>query len=189
MREGSVCQSAQRSGVAVGAEICPLECPTRPFVALALSSDMRIALWLHLLAIVIWVGGMFFAHVALRPAVAGLPPEIRLPLVAATLGTFFRWVAACVAVVVVTGFMMIIAMGGFGRVGLYVHLMSALGLLMTAIFGFVVAVPFGRVRAAVAAGNWPAAGAAMTQLRRLVGINLMLGLVTLTVAILGHGVV
>ena len=148
---------------------------------------MRIALWLHLLAVVVWVGGMFFAHVALRPAVAALPPEVRLPLVGATLGTFFGWVAACVGVVVVTGFLMIIAMGGFARVGLYVHLMTALGLVMTAIFGFIVAVPFGRLRTCLGVADWAGAGAAMTQIRRLVGINLMLGLVTLTVAVLGHG--
>jgi uncharacterized membrane protein len=150
---------------------------------------MRIALWLHLLSTVVWVGGMFFAHVALRPATQQLAPPQRLALMAATLATFFKWVGAAVVVILVTGFMMIFAAGGFARFGGHVHAMSALGLLMIAIYGFVVSVPFPRVRAAVEAARWEAAGAALTQVRRLVGINLILGLVTITVAILGHNVV
>lgn len=150
---------------------------------------MRIALWLHILAIVIWVGGMFFAHVALRPAVAVLPPPVRLPLVTATLATFFRWVGAAVVVVIGTGFLMIFARGGFGGVGANVHLMTVLGLVMASIYGFVVAVPFPRARAAVASNAWETAGLAVIQVRRLVGVNLILGLVTLTIAILGQNVV
>ena len=150
---------------------------------------MRIALWLHLLGTLIWVGGMFFAHVALRPAAAALPPPVRLPLISATLHLFFRWVGIAIVAIVVTGFLMIFGRGGFGSVTASVHVMTALGLVMASIDGFIIAVPFPRVRAAVAAADWPAAGAAVTQVRRLVGINLVLGLVTFTVAILGHGVV
>jgi uncharacterized membrane protein len=150
---------------------------------------MRIAVWLHLLSTIVWVGGMFFAHVALRPAAQQLPPPQRLTLMAATLATFFRWAGAAVAIIIVTGFMMIFGAGGFARFGAHVHAMSALGLLMAAVYGFIVAVPYPRVRAGVDAGQWEAAAAALAQLRRLVGINLILGLVTVTVAVLGHGVV
>jgi uncharacterized membrane protein len=150
---------------------------------------MRITLWLHLLATVVWVGGMFFAHVALRPAVAKLPPQVRLPLMAATLTAFFQWAGAAVATIIVTGFVMVFAMGGFGVVGVHIHVMAVLGLVMALIFGFIVAVPFQRVRVALAGAGLEGAGAALTQVRRLVGINLVLGLVTITVAVLGHGVV
>ena len=150
---------------------------------------MRITLWLHLLATVVWVGGMFFAHVALRPAVATLPPQVRLPLMAATLTSFFAWVGVSVATIVVTGFVMIVAMGGFTAVGGHIHLMTVLGLLMALIFGFIVAVPFQRFRIALAGAALEAAGAALAQVRRLVGINLVLGLVTITIAVLGHDVV
>jgi len=148
---------------------------------------MRIALWLHLLGTVIWVGGMFFAHVALRPAATQLPPPVRLPLMAATLTAFFRWVAAAVVAIVVTGFLMIAWIGGFARVGAHIHAMTALGLLMASVFGYVIAVPFPRLRSAVGSGTWQAAGEALTQVRRLVGFNLLLGLVTVTVAVLGRG--
>ncbi len=150
---------------------------------------MRIALWLHLLATVVWVGGMFFAHVALRPAAATLPPPVRLPLVSATLAIFLLWVAAAVVTIIATGFMMIFARGGFDAVGGSVHVMTVLGLVMASIYGFIMAVPFPRVRAGVAAGDWQAAGEALGQVRRLVGINLVLGLVTITVAVLGHDVI
>jgi uncharacterized membrane protein len=150
---------------------------------------MRIALWLHVLSTIVWVGGMFFAHVALRPAVQALPPATRLPLVAATMARFFRWVAASVATMIATGFFMIVGLGGFARVGAYVHLMTLLGIVMAAIFVFIVAVPFRDLRAAVDGGGWEAAGAAMARIRRLVAVNLVIGLVTVTVAILGHGVV
>lgn len=149
---------------------------------------MRIALWLHLLGTVVWVGGMFFAHVALRPAVQALPPPQRLPLMTQTLSAFFKWVGASIVLILGSGFLMLFSGGGFAGFGGYVHLMTALGLVMAVIYGFIVSVPFPRVRAGVEAGQWEAAGAAMAQVRRLVGINLILGLATITVAVLGHGV-
>ncbi|GIK85096.1 MAG: hypothetical protein DYG90_12860 [Chloroflexi bacterium CFX6] len=149
---------------------------------------MRIALWLHLLGTVVWVGGMFFAHVALRPAVQSLPPPQRLPLLVAVLGTFLRWVGAAVVLILASGFAIVFASGGFTAFGVNVHAMTALGMAMMAIYGFIVAVPFPQARSRAEAGQWEAAGAAMTQVRRLVGINLILGLVTITVAVLGHGV-
>jgi uncharacterized membrane protein len=149
---------------------------------------MRIALWLHVLSTVVWVGGMFFTHVALRPALQSLPPEARLPLVARTLGTFFVWVAAAVPTILATGVVMIVALGGPGRVGNHVHIMTLLGLVMAGIFVFIVAGPFPRVRRAVAASAWTDAAGELATVRRLVAVNLVLGLVTITVAILGHGV-
>jgi uncharacterized membrane protein len=149
---------------------------------------MRIALWLHLLGTVVWVGGMFFAHVALRPAALQLPPPVRLPLMAATLGTFFRWVAAAVVAIIVSGFLMIAWMGGFASLGVHIHAMTTLGLVMASVFGYIIAVPYPRLRAALASGALPAAGEALVQIRRLVGFNLVVGLATITVAVLGHGI-
>ena len=75
---------------------------------------MRIALWLHLLATVVWVGGMFFAHVALRPAVAALPPPVRLPLVDRDAGDVLPLGRGRGRHDHRDRFMMIFAMGGFG---------------------------------------------------------------------------
>ena len=48
---------------------------------------------LHLLGVIVWVGGMFVAYMALRPAaVEVLEPYQRLPLMKRTLDRFFPWV-------------------------------------------------------------------------------------------------
>ncbi|MCX8004830.1 MAG: CopD family protein, partial [Burkholderiaceae bacterium] len=67
------------------------------------------------------------------------------------------------------------------------HAMFALGLLMSAIFGYIRAVPFPRLRAAVAAQQWPQAAARLETIRRLVAVNLLLGVLTVAVATLGRG--
>ncbi len=149
---------------------------------------MRVALWLHLLGTVIWVGGMFFAHVALRPAVLPLPPPVRLPLMAATMATFFRWVGGGRRHDHRHWLHDDRLDGGFANFGAHIHAMTALGIVMTSVFGYIVAVPYPRMRAALAGGALPAAGEALTQVRRLVGLNLIVGLATITVAVLGHGV-
>jgi uncharacterized membrane protein len=149
---------------------------------------MSLALLAHLLGVVVWVGGMFFAHMALRPSAAELlePPQ-RLPLLAATLGRFFAWVVVAVVAIVASGFGLIAGMGGFRAVGVHVHAMTGIGLAMVAIFAYLRVVPYPRLRTAVAAKAWPVAGAAMGTLRRLVAVNLLLGLATIAVAVLGRG--
>jgi len=147
---------------------------------------MQIARWIHLLGVVVWIGGMFFAHMALRPAVLALPPPQRLPLLAATLTRFFGWVAVAIVGILVSGGALIVMLGGMRGVGVAVHAMTGLGVLMILIYGHIVAGPFRRLRAAVAAAQWDRAGAAMAQVRRWVGVNLVLGLVTITVAVLGR---
>lgn len=144
---------------------------------------MALLVALHLLGAVVWVGGMFFAHMALRPAVEMLTPPQRLPLLAATLARFFAWVWAAVALLLATGYLMIgLALGGFAGLGLHIHLMQGIGLVMMALFAHVWFAPFRRLRAAVAAQDWPAGGTQMRQIRMIVAINLVLGLVTIVVA-------
>jgi uncharacterized membrane protein len=75
--------------------------------------------------------------------------------------------------------------GGFAAVGLYVHIMLAIGILMMLIFGHVYFAGFSRLKRGVAAKDWKAAGAALGQIRMLIGINLSLGLINIFVAILG----
>ena len=145
---------------------------------------MSIAVTLHLLAVVIWVGGMFFAYVCLRPvAAAQLEPPQRLPLWAGVFDRFFPLVWGAVLLILATGFWIIFGVyGGFAAVALYVHLMLALGLVMMGIFAHVFFAPYRRLKRAVAAQDWPAGGKALGQIRQLVGLNTLLGLVTIAVA-------
>ena len=144
---------------------------------------MRFALLLHVLSVVVWVGGMFLAYLAVRPAaVEALEPPQRLRLWAGIFRRFFRWVWAAVALLLLTGFSM---MGEMERVPAYVQAMAGVGIVMMAIFLHVYFAPYGRLKRAVAAEDWKAGGAALSQIRVLVGINLLLGLANVAVALLG----
>jgi uncharacterized membrane protein len=143
---------------------------------------------LHLLAAVVWVGGMFFAYMALRPVAASLlePPQ-RLPLWTQTFLRFFPWVWLAVVTLPVTGYWMIFKVfGGMAQVGLHVHLMQGLGWLMILLYLHMYFAPFQRMRRAVAAGDWPAGGTQLAQIRRIVGINLILGLAVSLIASAGR---
>lgn len=139
---------------------------------------------LHLLAAVVWVGGMFFAHQALRPAAASvLEPPQRLPLWIHTFKRFFPWVWLAIALLIVTGYTMVFQVfGGMAGVGLHVHIMQGLGWLMILLYMHVFFVPFKRMQRAVATGDFPAAAAQLAQIRRFVGINLSLGLIVIAIA-------
>ncbi|MEN8205936.1 MAG: CopD family protein [Pseudomonadota bacterium] len=145
---------------------------------------MGIALLLHVLAAVVWVGGMFFAYVALRPvAVSQFEPPQRLALWAAVFGKFFPWVFVAIGTLLVTGFWIVLSFyGGFAKVGLHVHLMLWAGLLMMLIFLHVFFAPFKRLKLAVAAEDWPAGAEKLAQVRLLIEINLALGMCVVAVA-------
>ncbi len=135
---------------------------------------------LHVLAAVIWVGGMFFAYHCLRPtAVAVLEPPLRLALWRGVFGRFFPWVWASVIVLILSGQAMILQMGGMAGVPIHVHVMLGIGYLMAALYAYLYFVPFAALKRAVMAGEWPVAGAALNRIRMLVHINLMLGLLNI----------
>jgi uncharacterized membrane protein len=160
--------------------------------------------FLHVLAVVIWVGGMFLMHFAVRPvAVAQLPPAQRLPLLAEILSRFFGWVTIAVLLVLATGVAMIFGIGaaagaaeagksafgeGMRLAHVSVHLMFAIGLVMSLVFAFIRLVPFVRLRSALAAQRLPDAAARLDVIRRLVAVNLALGVLTIAVATLGRAI-
>lgn len=148
---------------------------------------MNIAIPLHMLATVIWVGGMFFAYLALRPVAASLlePPQ-RLPLWSQVFARFFPWVWASVIVLLATGLWMVFAaFGGFGHVGLYIHLMAGLGIVMMLLFMHVFFAPYRRMKQALAANDVAEAGRRLGQIRIIIGINLSLGLIVTMIATAG----
>jgi uncharacterized membrane protein len=147
---------------------------------------MQIARWIHLLGVVVWIGGMFFAHMALRPAAQALAPPQRLPLLADALARFLAWVAVAIVGILGSGVVLIYLLGGMKGVGSAVHTMTGIGVVMMLVYARIVAGPFRRLRAAAATGEWERAGAAMGQVRKLVAVNLVLGLVTITIAVLGR---
>ena len=144
---------------------------------------MIIAKFLHILGFTVWVGGMFFAHNALRPTAATvLEPPQRLTLLAGVFSKFFTWVWISVALILGSGMYMMALMG---KPPLYVTLMFVVGIIMMLIFAHIFFAPYRRLLRAVAAQDWKAGGAAMATIRKLVGINLILGLVTIVIGTLG----
>jgi uncharacterized membrane protein len=138
----------------------------------------------HLLAVIVWIGGMFFAHFCLRPvAAAQLQPPQRLPLLAAVLGIFFKFVGIALLVLWGSGLIRFAQAGA--AIPAHWHAMAGLALLMTLIFAVIVLRYFRRMRAALEIGDLPSAGRAMNAIRSLVLTNLVLGLITVTVAVAG----
>jgi uncharacterized membrane protein len=142
---------------------------------------------LHVLAAVIWVGGMIFAYAFQRPAaVSELEAPERLRLWVATFRGFFPWVWAAVVVLPLTGYAYIFRyFGGMAQTPLYGHLMSALGLLMIAIYLHVFFAPYRKLQAAVAREDWAEGGRQLGRIRRAVGINLAIGVVVIAIAVAG----
>ena len=148
---------------------------------------MFIAISLHILAATIWVGGMFFAYSFLRPVAASvLEPPLRLTLWVQVFSKFFNWVWLAIFLLIVSGHFMAAKMGGLAIVGKHIHVMMLLGYIMMGIFMHVYFAPFKRLKAAVAQQDWSVAGSHLNVIRKMVLLNLVLGLLTIFVASAGR---
>jgi uncharacterized membrane protein len=145
------------------------------------------ALIAHVWAAAVWVGGMFFALLALRPATAPLEPGPRLELWARVLARFFAWVFAAIALLLASGYGMIFGVfGGFAGAGRHIHIMQGIGILMMVLFLHIYFAPWRRFQAAVARRDMPEAARQLNQIRWIVTLNLALGLVTVAVGSSGR---
>ena len=148
----------------------------------------------HVLAVLLWVGGMAFVQFFLRPSLPLLQPPQRLQLMHAVLGRFFAAMLWATGAVLLTGLWML------GRVARQFHavgtpvqwpwtwwLMAAVGLLMVGIFLFIRFLRWPAMDRAVCASDWPAAGVALAGIRQWVAVNLVLGLALVAVVLVGPG--
>ena len=144
-------------------------------------------LTIHVLSAVVWVGGMFFALLVLRPAVGPLDPPVRLALWRRVFARFFPAVGVSVLALLATGHAMILVeLGGFGAIGMSIHLMQGIGVLMALLYLHLLVGPYRRFLKALDAGTLPEAGRAIEGIRWIVTVNLALGVVTLAIATTGH---
>ena len=142
---------------------------------------------IHALAAVIWVGGMFFAYMVLRPSAGPLEPPVRLQLWERVFSRFFPWVWTSVATLLASGLGMVFwGYGGFGAMRTYVHVMLGIGLLMMVIYAHLYFVPWRRLRRAAASANWAEGGVQLGVIRRIVAVNLTLGLITVAIGASGR---
>jgi len=146
---------------------------------------------LHVLSIVVWIGGMAFAHFFLRPAVAPLDPPVRVRLMHDVLGRFFKAVLVASVLTLGSGVWMLgrvakqaVQSGGSFEMPLAWTVMAVLGVAMVAIFMHIRFALYKQLNAAVAASDWGAGGNALAQIRRWVSVNLGLGVLIIAVTLL-----
>lgn len=142
---------------------------------------------LHILGVVAWVGGMVFAMLVLRPALAVLAGPDRLTLLAQTHRRFFLIVWHAMPITLLSGYALLFGWyGGFAGAGVHVHIMHLTGLIMSGVFVYVALVPWRAMRAALAVPDVAAAAAANDRIRKLVTLNMALGVLTVVVAAWGR---
>ena len=146
---------------------------------------------LHVLSIIVWIGGMVFAHFFLRPAVASLESPVRLRLMHDVLGRFFGAVLAASLLTLVSGIWMlgrvakqVVQSGGSFHMPLAWTIMAVLGVVMVAIFMHIRFALYKRLDRAVVAEDWVAGGVALTQIRQWVLVNLSLGVLVVLVTLI-----
>lgn len=144
-------------------------------------------LLVHLAGVVLWVGGMFFAYVCLRPTAAALlDPPLRLRVWQGVFRRFFTWVWIAMLGILLSGFAMLGHIG-FAAAPNYLHMMAGGGIVMAAIFVYVFTVPYRTLSRAVAMQNWADGGLALARIRRAVHANLWLGILVIVIATVGRG--
>jgi len=142
---------------------------------------------LHVLAVVVWVGGMFFAYMVLRQSAGPLEPEVRLGVLHRVFRRFFPWVWSSVVLLLASGYgMVFLYFGGFAGAGLYIQVMQGIGIVMMLLFLYLFFMPWRRFSDAVERRHFPAAAKQLDQIRRIVAANLVLGLLTIIVGASGR---
>ena len=147
---------------------------------------------IHLLAVMVWVGGMTFVLLCLRPAASVLEPAARIALMHAAMRRFLAVVAVAIAVIFVCGVAMVaIAWSAAVRAGLRFNMpldwyvMFAVFFAMLAVFVHIRGVLFPRLDAALRGQRWADGASALGAIRREVVANLVLGVFVTVLVRLG----
>lgn len=143
---------------------------------------------IHVLSVVVWVGGMFFTLFFLRPAAAALELPERVRLMHEVLRKFFKAVLFLSLLALLTGVVMLLMHDAgpsptAARMPWSWTVMTVVGTAMVAIFGHIRFVLFRRLSEALALQAWTSAGAALASIRSWVRANLALGLAILIVVV------
>ena len=134
---------------------------------------------LHLLCAVLWVGGMFFAYVVLRPSMAAIEAPQRMLLHTRVFRKFFLVIWHAMPLILITGFAMLGLHWDMATAPWQIHAMLGLGLLMAAVF---LAIFFGPYRQFRRTTDRNRMASSLDNIRKLIGVNLVLGLITVIVA-------
>ncbi|HEX3993196.1 MAG TPA: CopD family protein [Acetobacteraceae bacterium] len=134
---------------------------------------------LHLLCAVIWVGGMFFAYVVLRPSMVAIEAPQRMLLHTRVFKKFFLVIWHAMPIILITGFAMIALQWNMATAPWQIQAMMGLGLLMAAVFLAIVFGPYRQFRRTTDRNRM---ASSLNSIRKLIGINLFFGLITVIIA-------
>ncbi len=145
--------------------------------------DVSIAvLTLHTIGAVLWIGGMGYALIVLRPAIGVLEPAAQMQMHMQSLRRFLRLTWHVMPLVLVSGWIMVFTLyGGFAHLPWAVNAMQLTALVMAGVFAYLALGPFKRFRRAIRPGP-----ELLGRMRRLMLVNLALGTLVLVFASIGH---
>jgi uncharacterized membrane protein len=130
---------------------------------------------------------MFFSYVVLRQSVGPLEPKVRVALWHCVFGRFFPWAWASIVLLLVSGYgMLFLYFGGFAGAGLHILVMQGMSIVMMLLFLHLFFAPWRRFGHAAERETFPEAAKELDQIRVIVAINLVLGLLTVIVGASGR---
>lgn len=145
--------------------------------------EIFMLLGLHAIVGAIWVGGMFFAVLILRPAMAGLDPASRVALHRAVLRRFLPVVWVAMPFMLLSGARILAK--GYGRFGWAPWPIQAMAMLGVVMGGVFLALWFGPYKRLRATGDMAEAVAAIGAIRWMITANLVLGVLATVFAGMG----
>lgn len=144
------------------------------------------AIIFHLIAINIWVGGMFFIIVVLGRVMSSLEIAEQNDLWQKILPRFFFWVwLAAIVLLISGGGMIFYRFGGFSHIPGYILMMAGFGVLMVLVFSIIYFVFYQRFKYEMQNGNMDASRYQLRIIRLLGIVNMALGFCV--VIIIGSG--
>ena len=146
-----------------------------------------IAITLHVIAVIVWIGGMFLGVVAIRPALAELDVPARARFFATLVRRFLPWLWGAIAAILASGFYMVSTSfdGGLSGTPWFVRLMMGLGIFMMMLMGHYTFAPYRRLKRAIAAGDEAQAAKSIRQMGLIMMVNLGFGLIVILAAMMG----
>jgi uncharacterized membrane protein len=148
---------------------------------------MIVGLALHIVSVIIWIGGLFLAFVALKPGMLPIDAEARLAVWQHGFGRFLPWSWLCVVTLLLSGFAMVfLGFSGLTALPAHVRAMMALGVLTAGLYAYLLFLPWRGFRHAMLKFDWPTAETKIAQVRRVMGVTLVIGLAAAIVGAAGR---
>jgi len=185
--------TSQRRHAFPGEKICPAgrDLYKNGFSQRGAIQEARMSLhhfmfFLHMLGVIVWMGGSVFLYLCFQWVTRQLPPAVGLTLWAAVLARFFPLVWASIAIILLSGFWIFFERG-YQTAPMAWRAMVTTGFIMIIVYALQWFGPWSRLYAAVRREDWASAAVQLNVVLRWIGFNLGLGMVTVAVATIGLG--